>query len=63
MTKPYDLLDFLVPHYEEEGKQQLVIGVGCTGGVHRSVWVAEAAKAHFRKGGLRACGASGSGEK
>lgn len=53
MTKLYDLLDFLVPHYEEEGKQQLVIGVGCTGGMHRSVWVAEQLAAHFRKGGLR----------
>ncbi len=40
------LLDFLIPHYEQEGKQQLVIGVGCTGGMHRSVWVAETLTAH-----------------
>lgn len=36
-----DLLDFLVPKYEAEGKSYLTIGVGCTGGRHRSVAVAE----------------------
>lgn len=34
------LLDFLVPQYVSEGKSQLVISVGCTGGQHRSVFVA-----------------------
>lgn len=34
------LLDFLVPQYVNEGKSQLVISVGCTGGQHRSVFVA-----------------------
>ncbi len=34
------LLDFLVPQYVHEGKSQLVISVGCTGGRHRSVFVA-----------------------
>lgn len=33
------LLDFLVPHYVKEGKTQLVIAVGCTGGLHRSVFI------------------------
>jgi UPF0042 nucleotide-binding protein len=33
-------IDFLVPHYVKEGKSQLVIAVGCTGGMHRSVFVA-----------------------
>ena len=36
-----DLLDFLLPRYEAEGKTQLVIAVGCTGGHHRSVAIAE----------------------
>ncbi|HSM01869.1 MAG TPA: RNase adapter RapZ [Acidimicrobiia bacterium] len=36
------LLDFLVPRYEAEGKSYLTIGVGCTGGRHRSVAIAEA---------------------
>ncbi len=35
-------LHFLLPRYEEEGKTYLVVGVGCTGGRHRSVAVAEA---------------------
>jgi len=35
------LLDLLVPRYEEEGKSYLTIAVGCTGGRHRSVFVAE----------------------
>ncbi|MEO6912867.1 MAG: RNase adapter RapZ, partial [Candidatus Baltobacteraceae bacterium] len=37
----YSLIDFLVPHYVVEGKSQLTIGVGCTGGRHRSVFVAK----------------------
>ena len=35
------MISFLIPHYIEEGKNQLVIGVGCTGGHHRSVTIAE----------------------
>jgi len=37
-----DILDFLLPHYIEEGKRYLVICIGCTGGKHRSTAVAEA---------------------
>lgn len=40
LTKIKDLLDFLIPNYISEGKNQLVIGVGCTGGHHRSVTLA-----------------------
>lgn len=41
VQKTMDLLRFLVPRYEAEGKAYLTIGVGCTGGRHRSVAVAE----------------------
>lgn len=36
-----NLVDFLVPQYVKEGKSQLVIAVGCTGGMHRSVFIAK----------------------
>jgi len=35
------LIEFLLPHYEHEGKSQLTVGIGCTGGRHRSVVIAE----------------------
>ena len=41
IEKWVDLLDFMIPHYKREGKAQLVIAVGCTGGQHRSVTLAE----------------------
>jgi UPF0042 nucleotide-binding protein len=41
LGKLLDLLQFLVPQYKKEGKSQVVIGIGCTGGKHRSVAVAE----------------------
>jgi RNase adapter protein RapZ len=47
-----DLLDFVVPGYVAEGKSYLTIGVGCTGGRHRSVVVSEAIAAYFRDQGL-----------
>ena len=40
LSKLTDLLDFLLPNYIAEGKTQLVIAVGCTGGKHRSVTMA-----------------------
>ena len=40
LKKLTDMLDFLVPNYEKEGKNQLVIAIGCTGGKHRSVTIA-----------------------
>lgn len=36
-----NMIDFLIPQYEKEGKAQLVIAVGCTGGMHRSVFIAK----------------------
>ena len=51
LEKTGSLIDFLLPLYVEEGKQHLVIAVGCTGGRHRSVAVAEALAAHLRESG------------
>ncbi len=40
MDKLMDLLNFLIPQYLKEGKNQLTVGIGCTGGKHRSVTLA-----------------------
>ena len=40
LDKLTDMFDFLIPNYIKEGKHQLVIGIGCTGGKHRSVTLA-----------------------
>ena len=40
LKKLTDMIKFLIPNYINEGKNQLVIGIGCTGGHHRSVTVA-----------------------
>ena len=42
------LIDFLLPRYMAEGKSNLIISIGCTGGKHRSVAVAEALSEHLR---------------
>ena len=52
MEKWKELLAFLIPHYREEGKHRLVIAVGCTGGAHRSVAIAEAIGAWLRETGM-----------
>ena len=41
LDRVHDLLSFLVPRYREEGKSYVSIGIGCTGGRHRSVALAE----------------------
>ncbi|NLL53297.1 MAG: RNase adapter RapZ [Peptococcaceae bacterium] len=41
LEKYFDMLEFVLPHYLREGKSHLVIGIGCTGGQHRSVAIAE----------------------
>ena len=42
LDKLVDMVQFLIPNYVAEGKKQLVIGIGCTGGKHRSVTLANA---------------------
>lgn len=48
------LLDAVLPHYEAEGKSYLTVAVGCTGGKHRSVAIAERVAEHLSAGGRRA---------
>ena len=42
------MIDFLLPRYMAEGKSNLIISIGCTGGKHRSVAIAEALSEHLR---------------
>ena len=51
LKKLYDMIDFLLPNYIYEGKNQLVIAVGCTGGKHRSVTIARALYEHLEAAG------------
>jgi len=44
-----ELLDLLIPAYIEEGKTRLTIAIGCTGGWHRSIVVAEELAAWLRE--------------
>ncbi|MEW6079332.1 MAG: RNase adapter RapZ [Thermodesulfobacteriota bacterium] len=49
MSRFLEMIDFLVPLYRNEPKAYLTIAIGCTGGLHRSVAVAEAVYDHLRK--------------
>ena len=51
LEKLYEFLRFLIPMYEKEGKSYLTIGIGCTGGRHRSVAVSEILKGYLEKEG------------
>ena len=53
LDKLYDMVDFLLPLYENEGKTQLVIAIGCTGGKHRSVALTECLAKHLQESGNR----------
>lgn len=46
-----DLLKYMLPNYKREGKRQLIVAIGCTGGKHRSVTLAEYFKAALAKEG------------
>ena len=52
LERLFPLLDFLFPRYAAEGKAHLTIGVGCTGGRHRSVTIAAAHRRALREAGL-----------
>ena len=52
-NKLIDMIKFLVPQYVQEGKQHLVIGIGCTGGRHRSVTIANMIYDEIEKLGYR----------
>ena len=51
LERLFPLLDFLFPRYAAEGKAHLTIGVGCTGGRHRSVTIAQAIGERYEKQG------------
>ena len=53
LDKTADLLTFLLPHYVNEGKSYLTIGIGCTGGQHRSVMITEDLKKRLGAAGYR----------
>ena len=54
VTRYTGLLDYLLPLYEKEGKSQLVVAVGCTGGHHRSVALAQYTRDYLAAKGLKA---------
>jgi UPF0042 nucleotide-binding protein len=54
LDKAADMLTFLLPHYIKEGKSYLTVAVGCTGGQHRSVMIAEELRERLGKAGYRA---------
>lgn len=54
MDKLCDMIDFLLPKYKAEGKSQLTIGIGCTGGQHRSVAFTERLGRYIAESGYTA---------
>ena len=51
LDKLQDLLTFLIPNYVKEGRNRLVVAIGCTGGHHRSVTVANEIYRRFKDQG------------
>lgn len=49
INRLYKLIEFLIPFYFKEGKSQLIVGIGCSGGRHRSVVIAEELAKKFMK--------------
>jgi UPF0042 nucleotide-binding protein len=53
LDRAAEMLIFLLPHYIKEGKSYLTVGIGCTGGQHRSVMIAEELKKRLGEAGYR----------
>ena len=53
LDKLSDLVEWTIPHYSNEGKAYLTIAIGCTGGRHRSVYIAERLGMYLREAGVR----------
>ncbi len=53
LQKLSDLVEWTIPHYSDEGKAYLTIAIGCTGGRHRSVYIAERLGAYLQDAGVR----------
>jgi len=51
IEKLMDMLEFLIPNYKKEGKRQLIVSIGCTGGRHRSVAIANKVYELLEQGG------------
>ena len=54
LQKLVDYLEFVIPEYIKEGRSQLIIGLGCTGGKHRSVVITEELTNRLNKNGHKA---------
>lgn len=54
VVKFFDFIEFLIPQYIKEGKTSLTIAVGCTGGMHRSVSIANKLSNHLKEKGYMA---------
>ncbi len=52
VEKYTDMIMYLVPHYIRDGRRQITISIGCTGGKHRSVAITEALRKNFEEKGL-----------
>ena len=54
LTRFADLLYYLLPQYQREGKSYVTVGIGCTGGRHRSVMIANELTRRLRRAGFDA---------
>lgn len=55
LSRLKDFMEFYINEYFDSGKESITIAIGCTGGKHRSVTVAEVLCAHLKKCGFNSC--------